>query len=193
MITNTQKALIRWYLDWMNNYAMLDKFAEHNGISFEFAQIAVREGRRIWQELNKIADDGNKVLAKELADIDKEIKSAIDKNNLNNGVYLIGVERLRQITSEGYTISNDAEFYKNDELLDAAYSYILACVYTRIDNDFDKFKELAIEKGTWPFNDEEGLFKPSKEDKVRNLVKAGALIAAEIDRILYVKNNEKHK
>lgn len=80
-----------------------------------------------------------------------------------NGIELIAKERQRQIESEGYTPERD-DRYKSEELLDAAMQYIGAGL---ID--------------CWPFGEDE--YKPHDTDRARDLVKAGALIAAEIDRL----------
>ncbi len=39
------------YLDWVNNYLTLEKFAEHHSISFDLAALIIKEGR-ILHELN---------------------------------------------------------------------------------------------------------------------------------------------
>lgn len=88
-----------------------------------------------------------------------------------NGVELIVKERQRQIVEEGKTAALDDK-HKNAELTMAAicYAYI-GCGGTRMDQE-----DVAI---YWPWETE--LWKP--KDRIRNLVRAGALIAAEIDRL----------
>lgn len=78
-----------------------------------------------------------------------------------DGTGLIVLERARQITHEGYTPAGDAR-WDNKELAKAAQAY------------------LVNEPRLWPFDG--GLFKTDMTCKQR-LVKAGALIAAEIDRL----------
>jgi hypothetical protein len=94
-----------------------------------------------------------------------------------NGVQLIAAERTRQIEDEKFTPAKD-DIYKKPKLALAAVSYITLVT----DPD-----EWAEEHGTqpkpchdWPWSMK--WWKPS-EDPIRNLVKAGALIAAEIDRL----------
>lgn len=101
------------------------------------------------------------------------------------GAVLIHFERNRQIEKEGHTIEGDAG-YEANELLDAAVCYI--------DEGsgffMDQFRPGAPE---WPWRDAAGKpvgFKPvtmgaedEREQRIRALVKAGALIAAEIDRL----------
>lgn len=86
----------------------------------------------------------------------------------SNGAALIAAERKRQVECEGWTPEHD-DHHEADELLVAAVRYM------------DAGSEFTLEGSlpNWPFEAE--WFKPS-DDLVRNLVKAGALIAAEIDR-----------
>lgn len=90
------------------------------------------------------------------------------------GAEMIVVERERQMTSEGWTPEHDDQ-HINGELRDAAIAYAMAC------NDEGAGERAAqdIFPGDWG---EGGWWKPS-DDPIRNLTKAGALIAAEIDRI----------
>lgn len=85
------------------------------------------------------------------------------------GVELIAAERQRQMTVEGWTPEHD-DAHEGAELLQAALWYL--------DNgsDFD----FGLNLPPWPW--EQSWWKPS-DDAVRQLVKAGALIAAEIDRL----------
>lgn len=76
-----------------------------------------------------------------------------------SGIGLIAIEREEQLFKHGYI---DDSIYVHNELLYAAMSYI--------DNDSEN----------WPWDKE--TFHPG--DRISNLTKAGALIAAEIDRIL---------
>jgi hypothetical protein len=79
---------------------------------------------------------------------------------------LIAAERQRQITAEEYTASHDAE-HDSGELASAAACYAWYSV--------GGSRPVA----RWPWD--ERWWKP-KGGPVRNLVKAGALIVAEIDR-----------
>jgi hypothetical protein len=90
------------------------------------------------------------------------------------GAELIAEERQRQLQVEGWTPEHDAQ-YSNYELVAAAREY------------------LNIEVGAeeppskhWPWDEE--WWKPSN-NHVRNLTKAGALIAAEIDRVRAIDND----
>jgi hypothetical protein len=85
------------------------------------------------------------------------------------GTDFIAVERQRQIEVEGWTPEHDAE-HVNGELAQAASCYALIAAHGTESYADDQ----------WPWHSV--WWKPSN-DPIRNLVKAGALIAAEIDRL----------
>jgi NTP pyrophosphatase (non-canonical NTP hydrolase) len=111
-----------------------------------------------------------------------------DKNGLRtkfivelDGVELIAGERLRQQTIEGWTPEHD-DRHTTGDLAKAAAAYALTpdrrdTVVNRgaYDKDYRVFDHV------WPWESE--WWKPTPDDRVRELVKAGALIAAEIDRL----------
>lgn len=84
-----------------------------------------------------------------------------------NGVELISEERRRQVDQEGWTAAHD-DTHAKGELARAAAMY--ATPSRRRD-----FK-------LWPWS--LSWWKPTPDNRVRELAKAGALIAAEIDRLL---------
>lgn len=90
------------------------------------------------------------------------------------GVELIRAERYRQQDKEGWTPEHDDQ-HINGELRDAAIAYAMVCN----DEGAGECAAQDIFPGDWG---EGGWWKPS-DDPIRNLVKAGALIAAEIDRL----------
>lgn len=91
------------------------------------------------------------------------------------GADMIRAERERQIGGEGWSLEHD-DAHENRELLYAANCYaFMASGQSRT----DVHMRYAPPSG-WPWEKE--WWKPS-EDPIRNLVKAGALIAAEIDRL----------
>lgn len=91
-----------------------------------------------------------------------------------NGHQLIAAERRRQVRSEHWLAYHD-DRHKNQELAKAASRYIRA----------NTSPDVSL--GEWPW--EESWFKPSP-DAIRNLVKAGALLAAEIDRLQRLKKHD---
>lgn len=88
-----------------------------------------------------------------------------------SGIQRISMERQRQIEQEGWAPEHD-DRYVNHELKSAARCYLLAAHH----HEVTAFNVPTL----WPWAPE--WWKPS-DDPVRNLEKAGALIAAEIDRI----------
>lgn len=87
---------------------------------------------------------------------------------MKTGIELIAEERQRQVSAEGFDASHD-DAYKQDELVRAAFCYM---AYS------SRCKE-AISDSMWPWHLD--WWKP--KDKKTDLIRAGALIAAEIDRI----------
>lgn len=86
----------------------------------------------------------------------------------DNGADLIRDERLRQELEEAYTLEHD-DLHTESQLARAAVAYIRQAISPN-----------NVRPDTWwPWSPDS--WNPS-EDPIRNLVKAGALIAAEIDR-----------
>lgn len=99
------------------------------------------------------------------------------------GTVLIERERERQITEEGWTSEHDAQ-HAGGELCEAAACYADISAALVRGASVEEIRPLILDGFdsmlTWPFEDD--WFKPT-DDPIRNLVKAGALIAAEIDRL----------
>jgi hypothetical protein len=91
------------------------------------------------------------------------------------GVNLIAEERRRQITGEGWTPEHD-DAHDDGEMAMAASSYLLP------PDARPTWLDLSDTPEDWPWA--KAWWKPSPDDRVRELVKAGALVAAEIDRLL---------
>lgn len=101
---------------------------------------------------------------------------ASERQRKPTGAELIAVERQRQIDVEGWTPEHDDE-HSLAEIAVAGLSYVsIAASQVRLREGC----MLAALPIYWPWSAE--WWKPSN-DPTRNLVKAGALIAAEIDRL----------
>ncbi|MGI4864185.1 MAG: hypothetical protein ACRYFZ_09710 [Janthinobacterium lividum] len=101
----------------------------------------------------------------------------------NTGAVIILNERIRQVSQEGYSLLHDASAYKNRQLIAASEAYLKADegFFSALAGELGLAKHLLYKAGKmWPWA--LNFFKPT-ENRVRNLAKAGALIAAEIDRI----------
>lgn len=90
-----------------------------------------------------------------------------------NGAELIAVERQRQVEQEGWTPEHD-DGHDRGQIAKAATAYLYHA------------RGLTLTKREWPWEWE--AWKPS--DPIRSLVKAGALIAAEIDRLQRADSGE---
>lgn len=89
-----------------------------------------------------------------------------------DGADLIARERDRQVSEEGWTPEHD-DHHDRSEMARAALGYTIRAV----EQTWGPYPG----KDLWPWDPSR--WKPS-DDPVRNLVKAGALVAAEIDRLL---------
>ena len=96
---------------------------------------------------------------------------------MKTGIELIAEERQRQIEVEGWTKEHDVE-HTNNALAFAAVCYTIPSEYRQY-----SYCPLRKERvpNFWPWDKE--WWKPCPEDRIRELIKAGALIAAEIDRL----------
>ncbi len=110
----------------------------------------------------------------------------------SKGIQIIAEERKRQIKKEGWTPEHDAEHVHN-EMAIAAAAYAMPSQLrdiqkevVRIQNE-KSFQMISYPK-YWPWDAK--WWKPTPNDRIRELAKAGALIAAEIDRLLADKNAE---
>ncbi|MCK9446652.1 hypothetical protein M0Q50_07300 [bacterium] len=90
---------------------------------------------------------------------------------IKSGIELITEERNRQIESEGYTPEHDSE-HTDDSIACAAAMYALPERHRHL-NNWIPF--------CWQWSRK--FWKPSPDNRIKELVKAGALIAAEIDRL----------
>lgn len=113
------------------------------------------------------------------------------KTKLTHGVGLIAAERQRQISQKGWTSKHDDE-HDEGELALAAACYAAGKERTHLIHPLNSprgmeeagysytYSEPAPGQITWPWDSE--YYKPG-DDRICELVKAGALIAAEIDRL----------
>jgi len=82
-----------------------------------------------------------------------------------NGAELIAAERRRQVEELGRTAEHD-EQHDEGELADAAVAYVWG------------------EASVWPWGETNRFDESGSADRIERLVKAGALLAAEIDRLV---------
>ena len=128
-------------------------------------------------ELERISDPDT-MAAIRTKQANKPKMSPLPERPISQALADIKAERIRQIDKEGFTPVHD-DYYDNGELATAAVAYAaLAGRALRDTTGPTKYK-----RGTapiiWPWAD--GWFKPTTPR--RDLVKAGALIVAEIERM----------
>lgn len=102
---------------------------------------------------------------------------------MKSGVELIAEERQRQIEKEGYTAAHDAE-HQDSELAFLACYYALPCMFREEGvtiTPYRLFEETGFDR---QFGRRDG------KSRIRRLQIAGALIAAEIDRLLHEGEEE---
>ena len=91
------------------------------------------------------------------------------------GIERIAVERIRQLEDEGYGAPHD-DTYTRGELANAAAAYTVASLW----RDGDRVRYGPVNCPiSWPWDTAH--WRP--RGRIEDLVRAGALIAAEIDRL----------
>lgn len=101
----------------------------------------------------------------------------MDIPDSEDGAGLIAIERNRQITEENWDDGHDDE-HDQGQMADAAACYAI----NPRNREMAKWHPTRGRPAHWPWDDE--WWKPCPDDRIHELVKAGALIAAEIDRLL---------
>ena len=97
-----------------------------------------------------------------------------------SAIELITLERMRQIEQLGFDAAHD-DMHKLGQISEAGACYAkVASAQTRGASAEEFTADMMISEGAWPWDEE--WWKPS-ESPIRNLVKAGALIVAEIERL----------
>lgn len=95
---------------------------------------------------------------------------------MKTGIELIAEERTRQIEVEGWTPEHD-KLHQGEQLAQSAACYAIPQKYRN-----EKMRDgLTIREFLWDWS--KSWWKPSPKNRIKELVKAGALIAAEIDRL----------
>lgn len=92
------------------------------------------------------------------------------------GIELISAERQRQIEKEGWTPKHDDSHTSGELALMGAAFALSTYTFARLESS------VVGEVGAY-FGDDDWFKVKAGDDPIRNLAKAGALIAAEIDRI----------
>jgi hypothetical protein len=96
---------------------------------------------------------------------------------MKTGIEIITEERQRHFNVEGWTPEHD-DTHVDGELADAAVCYAMTEESKNTINNWGDDDILYF----WPFELE--WYKPTPDDRIKELAKAGALVAAEIDRLI---------
>ncbi len=104
-----------------------------------------------------------------------------DKGNSGFGIRMIAEERARQIKEEGWTCKHD-DLHSHGQLAMAAAVYAMPSIVR--DN-------LHLVVRAWPWAS--CWFKPTPKNRIKELAKAGGLIAAELDREQRLERRMKRK
>ena len=102
---------------------------------------------------------------------------------MKTGIELITEERLRQIEKEGWTKEHDSE-HTDESLSCVASCYALPGDERIYYGDVSENYPTSWDKKYWkPANCEFSTDDNYTEERIKELIKAGALVAAEIDRL----------
>ena len=105
---------------------------------------------------------------------------------MTTGIELIAAERTRQIEVERFDASHDW-YHPEGTLAVAAACYALPTAERLMALECDENGVPEV----WPW--EPKMFKPTPGDRKRELIKAGALIAAELDKILLEEDFQRYQ
>lgn len=102
----------------------------------------------------------------------------------SKGAMMIAEERKRQVEVEGWSAAHD------DQYICGQLSDFAVCYATR---EYWRYAyRNPVHEMMLP-TEFRGMWKPTPDDRIRELVKAGALIAAEIDRQLRFEERKQQK
>lgn len=153
----------------------------------EFIMISTREGAMM-------ADPGDYIIRgvkgeyypckPDIFELTYESASAGATAFISEGARRIIVERHRQVNDENYDAKHDRQ-HEDGELVYAAIAYAAAPerMYGLEEVRSDRFSEFYFSQ-VWPGTWDEHHDKRGKHGRIRRLEIAGALLAAEIDRLL---------
>ena len=131
--------------------------------------------RRVWRKLHA-EHRTQRWPRRPFADVigSETINEMKTKMTTLDGAQLIATERNRVIQKEGWTPEHD-DTHTEQQLAIAAAAYAIPAEH----------RDGWLDAGMWPFEVE--WWKPCPEDRIKELVKAGQFIAAEIDRLQRLK------
>jgi hypothetical protein len=111
------------------------------------------------------------------------------KGEAMTGIERIAAERKRQIEEEVWTAEHD-DLWTREVLANAAACYAMPYRTKSKKVTYDGVHYHPILDFIWPFS--EDWYNPSPDNRIREMEKAGAFCAAEIDRLQRLEEKE-HK
>ena len=137
-------------------------------------QMVASSIENIGKQIKMLCDAVDKIMSDNNHDIEKKNTDWTPSPDILSGVDLICMERERQIKEKGYSAEHDDD-ETDDRLAYAAVCYAIPDIPDKqiYVNDF------------YPWGDY--TYKPTPDNRIKELSKAGALIAAEIDRLQRLK------
>jgi hypothetical protein len=135
---------------------------------------AARGNERTHREYAHMMQEQRSQIAAHCTSVEQQLTAAQSRVAAYEGagIGLIAQERTRQISKEGWTPGHDDE-HDEGQLAKAAACYALG------------------RNHYWPWDMQ--WWKPTPNDRIRELAKAGALIAAEIDRLIRAPKSSEPK
>lgn len=136
-------------------------------------------------ELMRIAAEGAVGVEGQITDAEKRRLVAF-ANGLTEGIEMIAAELKRQIEEEGFGAVRDAA-HVNDELARVAICYIASASDLQIDETDTHGSSVPAYRSArdlWPESWHKDWDKRDTHSRRRKLEIAGALIAAELDRLI---------
>lgn len=169
--------------DNVTTLAMVEEVGELAKATFEESADAVRkEAIQTAVMAMRIVLDGDATLRfwRALRHLDPLVAG-----DMPDGVTLIALERTRQISEEGWTPEHD-DMHEAGEMAQAAGLYAFYAHSDEAVAHAVSLRRSFLCPPGWPFAPE--WWKP--KDRISNLIRAGALIAAEIDRLHRLEDPE---
>lgn len=150
-----------------------------NAVHHHLAQVEME--LQVTHEAHAQADAEVDRMAEQLSHCLQEItRRATQWHNRPQGVQLIEAERVRQIAEEGWSVDHD-DAHDSEQLAKAAAAYALPPSTRQVFRGRGRGRP-----AWWPWQAK--WWKPG--DRKRELVKAGALIAAELERVMRAELRE---
>lgn len=96
-----------------------------------------------------------------------------------NAITCVLKERIEQLSKHGYSVQGDSTQYKYDELVRGAMYFAQAAIHEESSDAM--FNKMVIP--LWPFKST----VPKRHDRRSDIIRAAAMLIAEIDRIDHVE------